>query len=449
MGRTTTYCRAKTAPVEALADYLAAKFKYFDRAGWEANIANGLVAVNGAGCADAERVLKQQDKITYSPPQALEPAVDTAIAIVRVDDDVVVVRKTGNLPVAEGGRYSSNTLTRVAAKLLSASTAEASAAEQRLLPVHRLDKETSGLVVMARTKAAAAALCAQFRCHADALAEVAAAAGHADRARVEAATKWEAQRVARDAAGSGGESAPPVEVTAQLGVDAAAGEKRPTAPAKRARDDSSIAATAADDSAAATAPVDATVKEYEAVVVGTLADAVTVELNIGFATEADGDEKVTPSAGNTLAKVRMCCYPKDGARGKPALTVVTPVKSGGGLTLVRVQLFTGRTHQIRLHCAAIGFPVLGDKMYVAGGGAVSDEVYLARARGEAPVEVALPGRAPLAVPRHMLHAASLAFRHPAAAPGAPQIVFTDDAMVTFARECPMIPKILDADDDAR
>ncbi len=39
------------------------------------------------------------------------------------------------------------------------------------------------------------------------------------------------------------------------------------------------------------------------------------------------------------------------------------IGSGGGLSLLRLALYTGRTHQIRVHCLAIGCPVLGDRLY--------------------------------------------------------------------------------------
>ncbi len=51
------------------------------------------------------------------------------------------------------------------------------------------------------------------------------------------------------------------------------------------------------------------------------------------------------------------------ADGRPAVTHYRVVKRFRGHTLVRAQLETGRTHQIRVHLAHIGFPVAGDPLY--------------------------------------------------------------------------------------
>jgi 23S rRNA pseudouridine955/2504/2580 synthase len=70
-------------------------------------------------------------------------------------------------------------------------------------------------------------------------------------------------------------------------------------------------------------------------------------------------------------------------RGMSAVTRVKVLKRSAGLSLLEVRLMTGRTHQIRVHLAHVGHPVLGDEKY--GGGDAK---------------------------RLLLHAAKLAFRHP-------------------------------------
>jgi len=54
--------------------------------------------------------------------------------------------------------------------------------------------------------------------------------------------------------------------------------------------------------------------------------------------------------------------------GKPASTEVRLLARLGELSLVEVRPLTGRTHQVRVHLAAAGFPVAGDALYGGGGG---------------------------------------------------------------------------------
>src|SRR4051812_26237837 len=77
--------------------------------------------------------------------------------------------------------------------------------------------------------------------------------------------------------------------------------------------------------------------------------------------------------------------------GRPARTDLTRLARFDSVDLLRAHLFTGRTHQIRVHLASIGHPVVGDDTYGGGGGRKL---------------VNLPPR------RHFLHAAWLVFRHP-------------------------------------
>lgn len=54
--------------------------------------------------------------------------------------------------------------------------------------------------------------------------------------------------------------------------------------------------------------------------------------------------------------------------GKEALTRWRVLGATGGLAWLALEPVTGRTHQLRVHCAASGWPILGDRRYGGGGG---------------------------------------------------------------------------------
>ncbi|MCX7125832.1 MAG: RluA family pseudouridine synthase [Gammaproteobacteria bacterium] len=53
----------------------------------------------------------------------------------------------------------------------------------------------------------------------------------------------------------------------------------------------------------------------------------------------------------------------DEEEGKPSETIFEPVKEFGDMSLLRAQLITGRTHQIRVHVSHFGHPIVGDEKY--------------------------------------------------------------------------------------
>jgi len=83
-------------------------------------------------------------------------------------------------------------------------------------------------------------------------------------------------------------------------------------------------------------------------------------------------------------------------RSREAVTRIVRAEHLPGLTLARIAIHTGRTHQIRVHLSAIGHPIVGDALY-----------------GGVHRRVAHDIRAVSRLERPFLHAAHLVFKHPA------------------------------------
>ena len=131
-----------------------------------------------------------------------------------------------------------------------------------------------------------------------------------------------------------------------------------------------------------------------------------------------------PIARHTRDRKRMTVA----AGGRHALTHVTVVARFGLVDLVRVRLGTGRTHQIRVHLAHVGHPIVGDREYAFGG-----------SRRITPSERRAAERLEALAPRQALHAAVLAFAHPVS--GAPVRVVSD-------WPADLVPALADAAADA-
>jgi tRNA pseudouridine32 synthase/23S rRNA pseudouridine746 synthase len=88
--------------------------------------------------------------------------------------------------------------------------------------------------------------------------------------------------------------------------------------------------------------------------------------------------------------------------GQPALTKWKVMGRGGKRTWLALQPLTGRTHQLRVHCAEMGWPIVGDAIYGAGprfGGPGlhlhAREIIVPLYKTRAPIRVVAP------VPEHM------------------------------------------------
>jgi 23S rRNA pseudouridine1911/1915/1917 synthase len=266
---------------QRLDKFLVTCLPEFSRSRLQDLIKDGMVTVDGKPAGKVGQVLEHPVEVVVCIPPPLPSdlqAEDIPLEIIYENDDLLVINKPAGMVVHPAAGHHSGTLVNAALGHLP--DLEGIGGEQRPGVVHRLDKETSGLILMAKNERAHRWLQDQFRLR-----------------RVEK-------------------------------VYLALVDGRPPSPAGR------------------------------------------VEASIGR----------NPTQRRQMAVVSP-------AKGREAISEYRTLESFSQHTLLEVHPITGRTHQIRLHLAFIGCPVVGDTVY--------------------------GGRHPtLPLTRHFLHAYRLAIRLP-------------------------------------
>ncbi|GAB4210913.1 MAG: RluA family pseudouridine synthase [Synechococcales cyanobacterium] len=269
-------------PEERLDRWLAQQHGEISRARWQKLITQGQVTLNGAVCQDKNQSLAVGDRVTVGIPDPtpldLVPQ-DIPLQVLYEDEDLLVINKSVGMVVHPSPGHGADTL--VNALLSHCPQLSGINGVQRPGIVHRLDRDTSGALVIAKTDVAHQHLQAQIQ----------------------------AKTASRD----------------YLGVVIG----RPQTPQGR------------------------------------------IETYIGR---------------HPVDRQRMAVV--EPGRGRLAITHWRLLEGLGQFSLMRFQLETGRTHQIRVHCTHMGWPLLGDPVYGSS--------------RSSPVK--LPGQA--------LHAWILTFRHP-------------------------------------
>ena len=241
---------------ERLDAYLARSVPELSRSGAQKLLEDGFVTLNGKKAKKNDRLSVGDEICVEIPePQPVDIAAkDIPLEIVYEDEDVLVINKPKGLVVHPAAGHQDDTLVN---GLLFAKAGELSGINGQLRPgiVHRIDKDTSGLLAVAKNDLAHTVLASQLKDH-------------------------------------------------------------------------SMART------------------YEAIVCGNLKeDAGTVDAPIGR---------------HPTDRKKMCVTARN---SKEAVTHWEVVARYRGYTHIRCRLETGRTHQIRVHMAHIGHPILGDTVY--------------------------------------------------------------------------------------
>ena len=276
----------------SLSQYLARRFTYLSEDDWRQQVTAGRITRNEEPCSDADLLLLAGDAIAFAVNQGEfpEPDADLVFQIIYEDAWLLGINKPGNLLVHRQGRSLTHNLIYQLRYVHQPPYPQAGI-------VNRLDRETSGVVLVARQPELLARLNALFANH---------------------------------------------EV----------------------------------------------IKTYLAVVQGRpLADHGLIDSPIGRDPESAITYRYSAGAQAIAAK--------------EARTRYQVVAGSGSWSLLRLQPETGRTHQLRVHLAHIGHPILGDKLY----GRTDQEFLQWRERS-------LAEQAEPQVCRQALHAESLRFIHP-------------------------------------
>ncbi|MFA6093885.1 MAG: RluA family pseudouridine synthase [Elusimicrobiota bacterium] len=266
--------------------FLADRLHRYSRAQVQTLIRGGRVFLRGREAKAAVRVVQGETVLIRYPRRDEPPANHAALPVIHEDEHLLVVNKPADILCHPTDRVVKNTATSILA---------AQFPKLRLHLIHRLDRETSGVLLLTKTPAAARAMTAQFTRRETAKEYLALAAGRADFSER------------------------------------------------------------------------------------------TVRLPIG---REEGEIKVRQTTG----------------RGAAAVTEFVRLDATDAASLILARPKTGRLHQIRVHLASIGHPVLGDKLYHGSG-----EAYLKAVRKE----LTASDLRELGAGRQMLHALRLSFRHPA------------------------------------
>jgi UPF0176 protein len=128
---------------QTLLDFLSGIFPHINREEWASRCELGRFLSQEGKALQAEHLVVAGERLTQVLPGTVEPEVSADLHIIHEDEALIVVQKPAPLPMHPSGRFNRNTLQHILNQVY---------APQCLRPVHRLDANTTGLVLVARTR---------------------------------------------------------------------------------------------------------------------------------------------------------------------------------------------------------------------------------------------------------------------------------------------------------
>lgn len=122
---------------------------------WKERFAQKLILDARHQAVSADTHVRSGQRYLHRMPATSEPAVNAAIRVLHEDGALVVLNKPAPLPLHPSGRFNRNTLQSILNHVYY---------PQKLRPIHRLDANTTGVIVFARTRYYAGQLQPQFAC---------------------------------------------------------------------------------------------------------------------------------------------------------------------------------------------------------------------------------------------------------------------------------------------
>ena len=138
---------------KTLLDVFARICPHLSAGHWEAECARGLVLDKDGQAVAADKIVRAGEQYRHKFPDVTEPDVNARVEILHEDEALIVVNKPAPLPMHANGRFYRNTLQHILNAVYH---------PQKPHPAHRLDANTTGLVLVTRTRHFAGKLQPQF-----------------------------------------------------------------------------------------------------------------------------------------------------------------------------------------------------------------------------------------------------------------------------------------------